>query len=78
MGQQGKQKAPGKWFRKGISLVEAIEMFPDEASAERWFASLRWPHGPVCPHCRSANVQSACTHPSMPYRCRGLPLPHKS
>ena len=45
-------------------------MFPDEATAERWFASMRWPHGPVCPHCRSTNVQSACAHPSMPYRCR--------
>ena len=46
-------------------------MFPDEATAERWFASMRWPHGPVCPHCRSSNVQSACAHPSMPYRSRG-------
>ena len=45
-------------------------MFPDDATAERWFASLRWPHGPVCPHCRSNNVQSACAHPCMPYRCR--------
>ena len=46
-------------------------MFPDEATAERWFAGIRWPHGPLCPHCHSANVQSACAHPCMPYRCRG-------
>ena len=70
MDQNGKQEAPGKWFRKGISLNEAVHMFPDDAAAERWFALLRWPHGPVCPHCRSANVQSACAHPCAPYRCR--------
>ena len=68
--QNGKQKAPGKWFRKGISFVEAVQMFPDDATAERWFATLRWPDGPVCPHCRCSHVQSACAHPSMPYRCR--------
>ena len=45
-------------------------MFPDDATAERWFDGIRWPDGPVCPHCHSANVQSVCTHPTMPYRCR--------
>ena len=35
-------KAPGKWFRKGISLAELMEMFPDEASAEAWFEETRW------------------------------------
>ena len=23
-------------------------MFPDESTAERWFTSMRWPHGLVC------------------------------
>ena len=70
MEQYGKQKGPGKWFRIGVSFFEVAEMFPDEQTAERWFADLRWPHGPVCPHCQSSHVQSSCTHPSMPYRCR--------
>ena len=26
---------------------------------------------PAVPHCHFANVQSACAHPCMPYRCRG-------
>ena len=63
-------KGPGKWFRKGISLVEVMAMFPDDRTAEQWFANVRWPSGPVCPHCQSSNVLSGCSHPSMPYRCR--------
>ena len=63
-------KGPGQWFRKGISLLEVVRMFPDNQSAEHWFATNRWPDGPVCPHCGSDNVLSGCSHPSMPYRCR--------
>lgn len=63
-------KFPGKAYRKGISLVELMQMFPDEARAERWFADVRWPNGPACPHCGTGNVQSGAAHPTMPYRCR--------
>ena len=35
------QKAPGKYFRKGLSLYDAIEMFPDNETAEAWFTELR-------------------------------------
>ena len=35
--------APGKSFRKGISLLELFEMFPDDATAEAWFVKARWP-----------------------------------
>ncbi len=66
-----KKSGPGKWFRKGITLIEVIAMFPDDESAERWFASMRWPDGPACPRCRGSSVQSDAAHPSMPYRCRG-------
>ncbi len=66
-----KKKGPGKWFRKGITLIEVIAMFPDDESAEKWFASMRWPDGPACPRSRGSSVQSGAAHPSMPYRCRG-------
>ncbi len=66
-----KKQGPGKWFRKGITLIEVIAMFPDDESAERWFAAMRWPDGPACPRCRGSSVQSGAAHPSMPYRCRG-------
>ena len=64
------KKAPGKAYRKGLSLVEIMQMFPDDATAERWFAEARWPNGAACPHCGSENVQSGAAHPTMPYRCR--------
>ena len=64
------QKAPGKAHRKGISLVEIIRRFPDDASAEAYFAEQRWPNGVACPHCGSTNVQSGTKHKTMLYRCR--------
>ncbi len=66
-----KKQGPGKWFRKGITLIEGIAMFPDDESAEKWFAAMRWPDGSACPRCRGSSVQSGAAHPSMPYRCRG-------
>ena len=64
------KKAPGKHYREGMSLIEAMKMFPDDAAAEAWFARVRWPNGPACPECGSVNVQSGASHPTMPYRCR--------
>jgi transposase-like protein len=64
------QKAPGKYFRKGLSLYDAIEMFPDNETAEVWFTELRWPNGEVfCPRCGFGNVMKA-KHPTMPYLCK--------
>ena len=63
-------KAPGKHNRKGLSLIQLTEMFPDDESAEKWFAETRWPNGVCCPLCGSVSVQSSTTHPQMPYRCR--------
>ena len=63
-------KAPGKAHREGISLIEIMRRFPDDATAEAWFIERRWPAGVHCPHCGSTNVQSGAKHKSMPYRCR--------
>lgn len=62
--------APGKHFRKGLSLVELFKLFPDDATAEQWFIEQRWPTGVCCPHCGSLNVQSGTKHKTMPFRCR--------
>ncbi|MDE2818659.1 MAG: IS1595 family transposase [Chloroflexota bacterium] len=64
------QKAPGKSHRKGMTLAELFREFPDDATAEKWFAEQRWPGGPHCPYCGSTNVQSGAKHKTMPYRCR--------
>ena len=59
-----RKKAPGKAFRKGISLKQIMRMFPDNATAERWFIQQRWPDGVCCHDCGSVNVQTGCKQPS--------------
>ena len=63
-------KAPGQAHRDGITLVDLIRMFPDDATAETFFADERWPNGATCPRCGSVSVQSGAAHKTMPYRCR--------
>ena len=63
-------KAPGKSHREGISIIEIMRRFPDDATAEAWFIKRRWPDGINCPHCGSVNVQTGAKHKSMPFRCR--------
>ena len=47
-----KSKAPGRYYRVGISLPELFEMFPTEAKATAWFERERWgTTGMYCPRC---------------------------
>ena len=64
------QSAPGRHERDGITLAQLFATFPDDATAEVWFAGMRWPDGPQCPRCDSDRVQTGASHPTMPYRCR--------
>ena len=63
-----KQQAPGKNFRKGITLMELFKKFPDNKTAETWFESRIWKDGRVCPECDSIKT-SVSSHRKMPYRC---------
>ena len=63
-------KAPGKHYRKGMTLLDVAEMFGDEEKAKAWIAEQRWPDDPYCPHCGSVNVQSNIKHKTMTHRCR--------
>ncbi len=60
---------PGKSYRKGLTIFELLERFPDDNAAERWLEQERWPDGPVCPDCGSAN-HTHTTHKTMKYRCK--------
>ena len=60
----------GKAHRKGLSIIEVTRMFPDNATAEKWFVNQRWADGAACPYCGSDNVLSGAAHKTMPYRCR--------
>ena len=64
------KKAPGKAYRKGITLKQILRMFPNDEIAEQWFTEQRWPNGVCCPACGSVKVQTGCQHKTMPYRCR--------
>ena len=61
----------GKQHRQGMSWVEVMQTFPDDAAAEAWFVRSRWPEGARCPRCEGENVQEGAKHPTMPYHCRG-------
>jgi transposase-like protein len=63
-------KAPGKSFRKGLSMLDLMWMFPDDEAAERFFVKSRWPKGACCVKCGSVNVQERPTRKPQPYRCR--------
>lgn len=63
-------KAPGKAFRKGLTLLQVADMFATEEKARAWIERIRWPSGPFCPHCGSFNVQSNIKHKTMTHRCR--------
>ena len=64
------KKAPGRSHREGISIMELYEMFPDDATAEKWFERQRWPDGVWCPDCGSFNCAVVKSRKPMPYRCR--------
>ena len=66
------QKAPGKSHRKGISIVELFNMFPDELTAAKWFEDVRWKSDEDrhCPHCGSCNTMRKENRKPQPFRCR--------
>ena len=63
-------QGPGKAFRRGVSLVDLFDMFPDDETAEEWFKEQRWPNGVACPNCGSTDINSHANHPTMPFHCR--------
>ncbi len=63
-------KGPGRAERKGLSIFELTEMFPDEDSARKWFEDIRWPEGERnCPRCNSKNTRATKSGKPMPYWC---------
>ena len=63
-----KQKAPGKFWRKGLSLFEIMDLFPTNEVAEEWFIKTRWPAGIACQFCGSMDIQKRKIR--QPFRCR--------
>jgi transposase-like protein len=38
-----------------LTLIQIAQRFSTEESAREYFEKLRWPNGPVCPHCSNAD-----------------------
>ncbi len=62
------RKAPGKAHRKGLTLIQIMEMFPSEEAANKWFRKVLWNDNRCCGKCGSVRTTQA-THKHMPYWC---------
>ena len=56
--------------RQKINLIQIMEMFSDEHSAERWFEQTLWSEDRYCGRCGSDNTHKTPNRKPMPYRCR--------
>ncbi len=61
--------APGKAHREGVSIIELMDLFPDETSAIGWFEALVWPVERACGHCGSLTTREVPNAKPMPYWC---------
>lgn len=61
-----------------INLIALAKHFSDEDSAREFLESLRWPDGPVCPHCgligKAYKLKGKSTRPGL-YKCGGCRKP---
>ena len=68
-------KAPGKYWREGLSLIEIIDMFPNERAAETWFERQRWGEAgkpTECPRCGCVGrIKVRENRKPAPYYCGG-------
>lgn len=46
----------GKNPRGDLTLVTVMQRYSTEAAARDYFEGLRWPNGPVCPHCGNSEA----------------------
>jgi len=53
-----------------MSVTTLSELFPDEESALKWFESIIWADGRLCPRCDGVNTYETSNSNGMPYRCR--------
>ena len=61
--------APGKSHRKGLTVVELMDMIPDESTAIRWFEGVVWGGERCCGHCGSTKTSEVPNAKPMPYWC---------
>jgi transposase-like protein len=55
MNSKHNQVPSGKNPNSDLTLVQIAQRFLTEEAARQYFEKLRWPNGPVCPHCGNEN-----------------------
>jgi transposase-like protein len=55
MNSKHNQVSSGKNPNSDLTLVQIAQRFLTEEAARQYFEKLRWPNGPVCPHCGNEN-----------------------
>ena len=60
----------GKHYRKGVTIMDAVQKFDTEEKAEAWFIEQRWPDGVSCPFCESSRIATIANRKPQPFRCK--------
>ena len=68
--KRAKTKAPAKFHREGLTIIQLLDIFPNDEAAEKWFEKQRWGDKRCCPDCGSTNTVATTNRKPMPYRCR--------
>ena len=64
------KSGPGKSYRKGIRLIQALQQFGDDAKAEAWFVNRRWRDGIRCTECHADTITARKSNRKTPqYHC---------
>ena len=61
--------APGKAHRKGLTLLQLLELFSTEEAATDWFERKMWSAERCCGHCGSVATREVPNAKPMPYWC---------
>ncbi|MDE0680149.1 MAG: IS1595 family transposase [Gammaproteobacteria bacterium] len=63
-------EAPNRTDRKHLSMMQLMDMFPNEEAATQWFESIVWPTGQrCCGKCGSERTRKVPNAKPMPYWC---------
>ena len=61
--------SPGKANREGLTIIQVMDMFPDEDTATKWFEAQLWEGERCCGKCGSIRTREVPSAKPMPYWC---------
>ncbi len=70
MKSRGSAKAPGKNSRLGLTVMQLLEIFPDDETAEKYLKASIWDPNRCCGFCGAVDTVETKSGRPMKYRCR--------